>query len=91
MFTNNNIDNITFYAKEINKLLDLTEFEEERLTERQAVVYEFGAPVPDSKLEGAERLKETWPLLLEACGGDKYFAADVSGCKLADIEYYLKF
>ena len=88
-FTSSNLSNITFYAKEVNELIDLVEFEEESLVERQAIAYEFGTSVPDDKLEGAERLRGVWQLLLKACGGDKALAAEVSGCKLADIEYYL--
>lgn len=88
-FTSSSINNIKFYAKEVNELIDLVEFEEESLAEKQAIAYEFGASVPDDKLEGAERLRGVWPLLLKACGGDKTLAAEVSGCKLADIEYYL--
>ena len=88
-FTNSNLNDIKFYAKEVNDLIYLIEFEEESLVERQAIAYEFGASVPDDKLEGAERLRGVWPLLIKACGGDKALAAEVSGCKLADIEYYL--
>lgn len=88
-FTNSNLSSLIFYAKEVSELLELVEFEEESLAEKQAIAYEFGAPVPNYRLEGAERLREVWPLLLSACGGDKALAADVSGCKLADIEYYL--
>lgn len=88
-FNSSNLNNITFYAKEVNELIDLVEFEEESLVERQAIAYEFGTSVPDDKLEGAERLRGVWPLLIKACGGDKALAAEVSGCKLADIEYYL--
>lgn len=88
-FTNSNISNIIFYAKEVSELLELVEFEEESLVERQAIAYEFGTSVPDDKLEGAARLRGVWPLLLKVCGGDKTLAADISGCKLADIEYYL--
>ena len=88
-FNSRNLSNITFYAKEVNELIDLVEFEEESLVERQAITYEFGASAPDDKLEGAERLRGVWPLLLKACGGNKALAAEVSGCKLADIEYYL--
>ena len=90
-FTNSNLSSIIFYAKEVSELIELVEFEEKSLTERQAIAYEFGASVPDYDLEGAERLRGVWPLLLKACGGDKALAAEVSGCKLADIEYYLKF
>lgn len=85
------MDDIKYHATSVREILGLAEEELEFLSEKRDFADAYGYKVPELKLESSDRLRGVWGLLLKACKGNKYFAANMCGCDIDDIEYYLKY